>query len=93
MTDVPVGREDESVDDVASLEGVEVLALVQVPEHGDSVLSTGGAERAVGGDGDGGDVAGVAPVRRAELALAQLPNLSAQQASQHPVRFSIRGQA
>ena len=41
---VAVGREDESVDDVTSLEGVEVLALVEVPEHGDAVLATGGRE-------------------------------------------------
>ena len=36
---VAVGGEDEGVDDVTGLEGVEVLALVEVPKHGDAVLS------------------------------------------------------
>ena len=73
--DAPVGREDESVDDISSLERVEVLALVQVPEHGDSILSTGSAEGTIWGDGDGRDVASVSPVCRAQLALAQFPDL------------------
>lgn len=41
---VSVGREDEGVDGVTSLEGVEVLAVRQLPEHGDTVLAAGGAE-------------------------------------------------
>jgi len=59
---VPVRREDEGVDDVARLEGVEVLALVEVPEHSDTVLASGRAERPVRGNSDGCDVAGVAKV-------------------------------
>jgi len=45
---VAVGAEDEGVDDVTGLEGVEVLGGVQVPEHDSGVLATGGAESAVG---------------------------------------------
>jgi hypothetical protein len=71
----PIGGEDECVDDVASLETVQVLALVQVPEHGDTVLSTGSAERTIWGDGYGGDVSGVSEVVGAQLALAELPDL------------------
>lgn len=72
---VAVGGEDEGVDDVTSLEGVKVLALVEVPEHGDAVLAAGRRERAVGGDGDGVDVAGVAVVVGLELELLELPDL------------------
>lgn len=38
---VSVGREGHGVDDVVSGQGVQVLALVEVPEHGLSVLSSG----------------------------------------------------
>lgn len=73
---VSVGGEDEGVDDVSSLKRVEVLAVVEVPKHGDTVLASGGGERSIGGDGDGVDVAGVAVVVGAELALGELPNLT-----------------
>lgn len=52
-----------------------MLSLVEVPQHGDSVLSSRGAEGPIGRDGDGGDVSGVAVVSRAELALGELPDL------------------
>lgn len=52
-----------------------MLALVEVPEHSDAVLSSRRAERSIGRDGDGGDVAGVAVVVGAELALGELPDL------------------
>ncbi|KAJ5217120.1 hypothetical protein N7468_010128 [Penicillium chermesinum] len=45
---VAVGGEDESVDLIAGVEGVEVLGLVQIPEHGGAVLATGGAEGSIG---------------------------------------------
>ena len=57
---VPVGAEDKAVDDLPGVEAVQALALVEVPEHGGSVLSAGGAERAIGGDADGVEVSGVA---------------------------------
>ena len=40
---VSVGAEDQAVDDITGFEAVEVLALIQVPEHSDTVLSTGGS--------------------------------------------------
>ena len=73
---VAVGREDEGVDDVTSLERVQVLALVQVPEHGDTVLAAGCGKRTVGGDRDGVDVAGVAVVVGLQLELGEFPNLN-----------------
>lgn len=72
---VAVGGEDEGVDLVAGGERVEVLGLVQVPEHGGAVLATGGAEGTVGRDGDGVDVAGVADVVGLDAARGELPNL------------------
>ena len=72
---VAVGGEYESVDDVAGLERVQVLALVEVPKHGDTVLAAGRRQRAVGRDRDGVDVAGVAVVVGLELELRELPNL------------------
>lgn len=72
---VTVGGEDEGVDLVTGVEGVEVLGLVKVPEHGGAVLATGGAEGSIGGDGDGVDVAGVTDVVGLETAGSELPNL------------------
>lgn len=73
---VAVGGEDKGVDLVTGVEGVEVLGLVEVPEHGDTVLATGGAEGTIGGDCDGVDVTAVTNVVRLEAAGSELPNLS-----------------
>ena len=53
-----------------------MLALVQVPEHGDTVLATGGSEGAIGRHGDGVDVASVAVVVGLQLELREFPDLS-----------------
>jgi len=63
------------MDLVIGVEGVQVLGLVKIPEHGGTVLTTGGAEGTIGGDGDGVDVSGVADVVGLELAARELPNL------------------
>ena len=73
---VAVGREDEGVDDVACLERVQVLALVEIPEHGDTVLAARRCQRAIGRDRDGVDVAGVAVVVGLQLELREFPDLS-----------------
>ena len=72
---VAVGGEDEGVDLVAGVERVQVLGLVEVPQHSGTVLATGGAEGTVGGDGDGVDVAGVTAVIGLDLAGGELPDL------------------
>ena len=72
---VAVGREGQRRDGVARVEGVEALALGQVPQARDAVLPSRGAERAVGGDGDGGDVARVLDEVEAELAVGEVPDL------------------
>lgn len=72
---VPVGGEDKGMDLVVGVERVQVLALIKIPEHRGTVLATRGAQRSIGGDGDGVDVAGVANVVGLELAARELPNL------------------
>ena len=59
---VAVGREDESVDDISGFERVQVTMLVQIPQHDDTVLTSGSAEGAVGRDGDSVDESVVAQV-------------------------------
>lgn len=54
-----------------------MLAVVQVPEHGDTVLATGSGQGSVGGDGEGVDVAGVTKVVGLELASVEFPDLCA----------------
>lgn len=54
-----------------------MLAVVQVPEHGDTVLATGSGQGSVGGDGEGVDVAGVTEVVGLELASVEFPDLCA----------------
>lgn len=63
------------MDLVVGVKRVQVLGLVEVPQHGGAVLATGSAERAIGGDGDGVDVASVADVVGLQLARRQFPNL------------------
>lgn len=73
---VPVRAEDQSVDHVAGLKGVEVLSVIEIPEHGNAILATRGSKRAIGGDRDRVDVASVAVVVCPELALGELPDLA-----------------
>jgi len=59
---VSVGGEDEGVDLITSVQRVEVLRLIQIPEHGGSVFTARCAERSIGRDGHGVDVASVSDV-------------------------------
>jgi hypothetical protein len=52
-----------------------VLAVVEVPKHGDTVLATGGGEGTIWGDSEGVDVTSVAVVVGLQLALVELPDL------------------
>ena len=63
------------MDLVTGGQGVEVLGLVEVPEHGCAVFAAGGTEGAVGGDGHGVDVAGVADVVGLDAAIGEFPYL------------------
>ena len=57
------------MDDLACVEAVQALALVEIPEHGGTVLAAGGTEGAIGGDTYGVEVAGVSNEVVAELAV------------------------
>mmetsp|Transcript_19101 Transcript_19101/g.67929 ORF Transcript_19101/g.67929 Transcript_19101/m.67929 type:complete len:325 (+) Transcript_19101:25-999(+) len=67
---VAVGGEADLVDGLSALKLVQVLTAGEVPQLGGSVFAGGGAQAAVGGDGHGAHVAGVAlqGVEAAELA-------------------------
>lgn len=52
-----------------------MLAIVQVPKHGDTILASGSSERSIGRDSEGVDVTSVAKVVGLELALVELPDL------------------
>jgi hypothetical protein len=73
---VSIGREDEGVDFVTGLEGVEVFRLVEIPQHRGTILATRGAERSIGRNGDGVDVASVADVVGLNAARSKFPDLS-----------------
>merc|ERR1712227_827408 len=72
---ISVGREGESVDSVASVEGVKMFSLVEIPEHRLAVFAAGSAEGAVRRNGDRVQVTGVPDVVRLQLAVGQIPNL------------------
>jgi len=75
---ISVGGEAECVDATGLLlvvEGVKVFALVQVPEHGETVLASGCAQGTVGRNGDGVQVPLMPSVVGLELAVSEVPDL------------------
>jgi hypothetical protein len=72
---VAVRREGKSIDNIASLKRVEVLRVVQVPKHDNTVLATRSAKRTIRRDGDSVDITGVTDVVGSKLALCKLPDL------------------
>jgi len=72
---VSVGREAQSVDDVARIEGVQVLVVVQVPEHSLAVFASRSAQRTVWRNSHRVQVAVVAEVVGLQLAVGQVPDL------------------
>jgi len=72
---VAVGREAQGVDDVIVVQSVQVLAVIQVPEHGLGVLAAGSAQGTVGAHGHGVQVAVVTDVVSLQLAVLQRPDL------------------
>ena len=63
------------MDGVAAVQGVQVLPVIQIPQHRAGVLAAAGAQRAVGGEGDGVKISGVADVVGLQLAVGQVPHL------------------
>ena len=57
------------------LQGVEMLVVSKVPEHGLAVLASAGAQGAVRAEGDGVKVPGVTHMVGLQLAVGQVPDL------------------
>ena len=72
---IPVRAECEGVDGVGVVQSVQMLAVIEIPEHGLGVLAARGTEGAVRGHSDGVQVTGVADVVGLQLAVGQVPNL------------------
>jgi hypothetical protein len=64
------------MDKGTSLQGVEVLGLVQVPEHDNTVLTGRGTEGTIGGDGNSVDITVVTNEVGTELHLGKIPDLN-----------------
>jgi len=69
------GRKAQSVDDITSFQRRKVVAQVEVPEHGSTVLATRSTQRAIGRDGDGVNVTGVTHKIGAKFAVVEVPDL------------------
>jgi len=67
--------EGKVVDRGGGVQGVQVLAIVDIPEHGGTVLTSRRAEGTVRRDGDRVDRGAVAREVVAELAVVQVPHL------------------
>jgi hypothetical protein len=72
---VTIRRKDEAVDNVSSIETVQALAFIEIPEHGCSVLSTRGTERAIRGDTNSVEVARVSNKIVAKFAVGERKDL------------------
>ena len=72
---VPVGGEGEAVDGLAAVQGVQVLPVIEVPQHGLGVLPTAGTQGAVRRESHRVDVASVTDVVGLQLAVGQVPHL------------------
>jgi len=72
---VVLRREAHGVDGRVGIEGVQVLSVVDIPEHGGSVLTTGSAEGSIRRDGDGVEDTGMSSQVGFQLAVVQVPNL------------------
>jgi hypothetical protein len=59
----------------ASVQRVQTLTFVQVPQHGDTILATRGTEGTVWGDGDSVEVTSVADQFSLELEVLERPDL------------------
>ena len=69
-----------------------MLGLIKIPEHGCAVFAAGGTQGAVGGDGHGVDVAGVADVVGLDAAGGEFPDLAKQNIVSTNVLFQIFSQ-
>lgn len=71
---VAVWREAQGIDDVVVVQGVQVLAIIQIPQQGFAVLATRCAQRSIGRDSDGVQVSIVPVVVQLQFAVCQIPD-------------------
>ena len=63
------------MDDLSSIKTVKTLALIQIPKHGGTILTSRGTQGAIGRNTDSVEVSSVSNKVIAELAVGQCPNL------------------
>jgi hypothetical protein len=72
---VSVGREHQGVNQISGIQRRQSSSLAQVPEHGNSVLASGSAQRSIRSNGDAVDVTSVSLEVVGELEGLEVPNL------------------
>lgn len=72
---VSVWRESQSVNLRSSVQGVQSVVRVQVPQDDNTVLTSRSVQGSIWRDGDAGDVAGVTNKVSIELVIVQVPRL------------------
>ena len=75
LRNIPVGAEGEGVDSISMVQGIEVLAIIEVPQHGLGILAAGSTEGTVRGHSDSVQVASMTNVVGLQLAVGQVPDL------------------
>jgi len=73
---VTVRGESKSVDKRSSFKRVKMLSIVKIPEHDNTVLTSGSTERTIRGDGNSVNITVVTNEVGTELHLGKIPNLN-----------------
>ena len=63
------------MDGVSAVQSVQMLPIIEVPEHGPGVLASTGTQRTVRRQGDGVKISSVTNVVGLQLAVGQVPDL------------------
>ena len=72
---VTVGGEGKSVDNITSFQRVQVLGVVQIPKHDNTILTGGSTEGTIGRNSDSVDITVVTNEVGAKLELGKIPDL------------------
>jgi len=72
---VTVRGEHKGVDDISGIEPIKALALGKVPQHGNAVFASRGAERTIGRNSHSVQIAVVTNKIVADSAVGEIPNL------------------
>jgi hypothetical protein len=73
---VTVRGESKSMDKRSSFKRVEMLGIIKIPEHDNTILTGGSTERTIGGDGDSVNITVVTNEVGTELHLGKIPDLN-----------------